>query len=152
MEIVVAEQVQIQGSPEAGKLRNPLGVIGLMLITLGIYGLFWYYTVNKEMAAIGKAHGSEEAGTSPGTSLVAITLGAIVIVPAVVSMYKTWARLSAAERLTGTTAGMEPGLGFLLSLLLSPVGTYILQANMNKVLQHQVGGAPVVPVATPVPA
>jgi hypothetical protein len=148
----VAEEVQIQGSPEPGKIRNPLGVIGLMLITLGIYGIVWYYKVNKEMAELGKARGSEDCGTSPMTSLLAITLGCLILVPPFVSMYKTWARLTAAERLTGTPAGMEPGLGFLLSLLLSPVGTYILQSNMNKVLRQQAGGSLVEPEAVPVPA
>jgi Domain of unknown function (DUF4234) len=148
----VAEQVQIQGSPEPGKIRNPLGVIGLTLITLGIYGIVWYYKINKEMAEIGKAKGSEECGTNPVTSVLAVTFGAFIIVPPFVSMYKTWARLSAAERLTSTPEGMEPGLGFLLSLLLSPVGTYILQSNMNKVLKQQAGGAAVEPVAVPAPA
>jgi hypothetical protein len=123
-----------------------------MLITLGIYGFVWYYKVNKELAEIGKARGSEECGTSPGTSLLAITLGALIIVPAFVSMYKTWARLSAAERLTGTPEGMEPGLGFLLSVLLSPVGTYILQSNMNKVLRQQAGDSAVEQVVVPAPA
>jgi hypothetical protein len=148
----VAEQVQIQGSPEPAKIRNPLGVIGLMLITLGIYGIVWYYKVNKEMAEIGKARGSEECGTSPGTSVLAITLGCFIIVPPFVSMYKTWARLSATERLTGAPNGMEPGLGFLLSLFVGPVGTYILQANMNKMLQQQVSGSLVEPAAVPAPA
>lgn len=27
-----------------GKTRNPWGVFGLTLVTLGIYGLWWYYT------------------------------------------------------------------------------------------------------------
>jgi hypothetical protein len=148
----MAEQVQIQGSPEPGKLRNPLGVIGLTLITLGIYGVVWYYKVNKELAAMGKARGTEECGTNPVTSLLAITVGCLIIVPPFVSMYKTWARLSAAERLTGTPEGMEPGLGFLLSVLLSPVGTYILQSNMNKVLRQQAGGARVEPATVPAPA
>lgn len=145
----MAEEVQIQGSQEPGKIRNPLGVIGLMLITLGIYGIFWYYLINKEMAAIGKARGSDECGTSPGTSVLAVTLGCFIIVPPFVSMYKTWTRVAAAERLTGTPQGMEPGLGFLLSLLLSPVGTYIMQANLNKVLQHQASGTPVEVTAAP---
>ena len=148
----MAEDVQIQGSPDPGKIRNPLGVIGLTLITLGIYWIVWYYKINKEMAAMGEARGSEECGTSPGTSVLAITLGSLIIVPAFVSMYKTWARLNAAERLTGTPEAMEPGLGFLLSVLLSPVGTYILQANLNKVLRHQASGSVVGAAAVPTPA
>lgn len=137
----MAEVVQIKGSNELGKIRNPLGVVGLALITLGIYFIVWYYKVNKELAEIGRAHNSDEAGTSPVTSLLAVTLGALVIVPAFVSIYKTWARKQAAARLTGGPEGMEPGLGFLLSILIGPVGHYLLQSDMNKILQHQAGGA-----------
>ncbi len=110
----MAEEVQIQGSPELGKIRHPLGIVGLSLITLGVYWWVWYYKVNKEMAAIGRARGTDECGTSPGTSLLAVTLGALVIVPAFVSIYKTCARLNATERVTGAPEGMEAGLLFLL--------------------------------------
>jgi uncharacterized protein DUF4234 len=137
----MAEEVQIQGSNERGKIRNPLGVVGLTLITLGIYSIFWYYFVNKELAEIGKAHNTDECGTSPGTSVLAITLGIFIIVPPFVSIYNTCKRLAAAERLTGTPQGMEPGLLFILWIFLSPVAEYILQSNMNKVLQSQAGGA-----------
>jgi hypothetical protein len=145
----MAEEVQIQGSQEIGKVRNPLGVIGLMLITLGIYGIVWYYKINKEMAAMGQARGTTECGTNPGQSVLAVTLGIFILVPPFVSTYNTWKRLQATERLTGAPAGMEPGLGFLLSVLLGPVGTYILQSNLNKALQAQGGAAP---VAAPAPA
>ena len=137
----MAEEVQIQGSGEVGKIRNPLGVIGLTFITLGIYVIFWYYFVNKELAAIGKAKNTNELGDSPGTSVLAITLGALVIVPAFISVYNTCKRLQAAERLTGTQQGMEPGLLFILWIFISPVAEYILQANLNKVLENQAGGA-----------
>jgi hypothetical protein len=136
----MAEEVQIQGSNERGKIRNPLGVIGLSIITLGIYTIFWYYFINKELAEIGRTHNSEECGTSPGTSVLAITLGVFIIVPPFVSIYNTCKRLAAAERLTGTPQGMEPGLLFILWIFLSPVAEYILQSNMNKVLQTQAGG------------
>jgi hypothetical protein len=33
----------------AGKQRNPLAVIGLSIITLGIYGLVWLYKTYQEM-------------------------------------------------------------------------------------------------------
>jgi drug/metabolite transporter (DMT)-like permease len=137
----MAEEVQIKGTGEVGKIRNPLGVIGLTFITLGIYFIFWYYFVNKELAAIGKAHNTEELGTSPGTSVLAVTLGAFVIVPAFLSIYNTCKRLQAAERVTGTPQGMEPGLLFILWIFISPVAEYIFQANLNKVLEGQASGA-----------
>jgi hypothetical protein len=138
----LAEAVQIQGSSYEAKKRHPLGVIALSWVTLGIYYLVWYYKVNKELAEMGRVRGTDELGTSPGTSLLAITLGAFIIVPPFVSIYKTSARLQAAERVTGTPEGMEPGLLFLLFLLLHPVGQYIFQSNLNKVLTQQEGAAP----------
>ena len=73
--------------------------------------------------------------------MLAITLGIFIIVPPFVSIYNTCKRLAAAERLTGTPPGMEPGLLFILWVFLSPVAEYIFQSNMNKVLQNQAGGA-----------
>ena len=155
----MAEPVQIQGSSYQGKIRNPLGIIGLAIITFGIYSIFWYYFANKELAEIGKARGSEEAGTSPGTSVLAVTLGALVIVPALFSSYRFCKRLQAAERLTGAPEGMEPGLLWLLYVFLAPIAAYIGQSNLNKVLQAQATGgqipsgqAAAAPPAPPPPA
>ena len=145
----MAEPVQIAGTSEQGKIRNPLGVIGLSLITLGIYYIFWYYYINKELAEMGKARNTEELGTSPGTSVLAITLGAFIIVPPFVSIYRTWVRKCKAEDAVGVD-GMEAGLGFLLSILIGLVGIYILQRDMNKILQAQASGSPL-PPAPPAP-
>jgi hypothetical protein len=132
----MAEPVQIQGTNTEAKIRNPLGVVGLTFITLGIYAIFWYYFVNKEMARFGEARNSEELGDSPGISVLAVTLGAFVIVPPFVSIYNTWKRLNNGERLTGMS-GLEAGLGFLLWIFIAPVAEYIFQSNWNKVLEAQ---------------
>ena len=138
----MAYPVEIQGTGTEGKIRNPLGVVALGFVTLGIYLIFWYYFVNKEMAAVGRARNTDELGHSPGTSVLAVTLGALLIVPAFVSLYNAWKRLNGGERLTGRS-GLEAGLGFLLTIFLSPVGHYIFQSNWNKVLEAQTAGAPV---------
>jgi Domain of unknown function (DUF4234) len=137
----MAEEVQIQGSDYVGKIRNPLAPALLPFITLGIYALVWYYKINKEMAKMGEARNTQELGTSPGTSLLAVTLGAFILVPPFLSFYNTWKRKVTAENMTGQD-GMEAGLGFLLTILLSPVGYYILQRDLNNVIQAQAGGAP----------
>lgn len=147
----MAEEIQIRGSSDTGKIRNPLGVIGLSIITFGIYGIFWYYFTNKELAAIGKAHNSDECGDSPGKSVLAVTLGAFVIVPAFISGYNFCKRLAAAERLTGTPQGMEAGLLFVLYVFLSPVAAYIAQSNLNKVLQAQAGSPAAMNPSPPAP-
>lgn len=132
----MASNAAVAGMPVTGKIRNPLAVIALSLVTLGIYGIYWYYQVNKELAEVGRSHNSEEAGTSPGNSLLAVTLGAFVIVPAFVSVFGTWKRLNAGERLVGLPEGMSAGAGFLLHLFLGPVGIWFLQSNLNKVLER----------------
>jgi drug/metabolite transporter (DMT)-like permease len=146
----MAETVQIAGTDYWGKIRNPLGIIGLTLITLGIYWIFWYYYLNKELAEMGKARNTDELGTSPGTSVLAVTLGAFILVPPFVSVYKTWERKCKAEDATGQV-GMEAGLGFLLTILIGFVGMYILQSNLNKVLQSQAASGSSLPSAAPAP-
>ena len=147
----MAEEIQIKGSQYRGKIRNPLVVIGLSLITLGIYSIFWYYYANKELAEIGKANNTDELGTSPGTSVLAVTLGWFILVPPFVSAYKFCKRLQAAEGVTGTPEGMEPGLLFILYIFLAPVAAYIAQSNLNKVLQAQAGGGPALSTGAAVP-
>lgn len=135
----MAEQLLITGTPAKAKIRNPLGVIGLTLITLGIYYFFWYYFVNREMKDLGESRGTDECGESPGTSVVAITLGAFIIVPAFLSHYNSFKRMNAASRLTGAGDGFDAGLGLLLWVLLSPVAVYLFQMNLNKVWEAQRG-------------
>lgn len=138
----MAEQIEIRGSSYRGKLRNPLGVVALGFVTLGIYILFWYYKVNKEMAELGRAHGTEECGTSPGTSLLAVAVGWIVIVPPFVSLYRSCKRLNASERTAGMPEGIEAPLLWLVLVFIAPVGHYLFQRNLNRVLEAQAGALP----------
>jgi len=147
----MAEEVQIAGTNERAKIRNPLAPALLPFITLGIYAIVWYYKINKEMAEMGKARNTDELGTSPGTSLLAVLLGWVIIVPPFLSFYNTWKRKCAAEGLTGQD-GMEAGLGFLLTILLSPVGYYIMQRDLNDVWQAQAGDGGTLPPAPPAPS
>ncbi|MFM9150236.1 MAG: DUF4234 domain-containing protein, partial [Solirubrobacterales bacterium] len=108
----MAEQVQIPGTQAVGKVRNPLAVVALAFITLGIYFFFWYFYVNRELKEVGQAAGTEECGTSPGTSLVAVTLGAFLIIPPFISLYNAFKRLNAAHKLTvGPGEAFDAGLG-----------------------------------------
>jgi hypothetical protein len=155
----MAEELQIAGTDARAKVRNPLGVVGLTLITLGIYYFVWYYKVNREMADLGRAKGTDELGDSPGTSLLAVTLGALIIVPAVISIYHTFQRTQVAARLTG----VEPLNGWIALLLYLVIGIAFpayLQSGLNRVWEAQAGGtaitagqqsAAAVPEASPPP-
>ncbi|MSX03074.1 MAG: DUF4234 domain-containing protein [Actinobacteria bacterium] len=140
----MAEVVTISGTASTAKIRNPLAVVGLTLITLGIYYLYWYYSINRELRDLGRSRDTDECGTSPGTSLLAITLGVLILVPPFVSHFKVWKRMNAASRLTGSGDGFDAGLGLLIWVFLSPIAVYLFQMNLNKVWkaeQGSVGGA-----------
>ena len=69
----MAQEVQIRGTEARAKLRSVVWVIVLELITLAIYGFFWWYFIHRELRDYGRAKNTNELGTSPGTSLLAIT-------------------------------------------------------------------------------
>jgi hypothetical protein len=133
----MAEEIAIRGSNYPAKQRNPLGPLGLAIITFGIYAIFHYYYINKELAELGKARGTSELGDSPGTSVLAVTLGALIVVPAYISIWNTWKRQVAARQMFGVNEGIDQVPGFLLEVFIWPVGVYFLQSGQNALLQAQ---------------
>jgi hypothetical protein len=133
----MAQEIAIRGSNYPAKERNPLGVIGLTLITLGIYGIFHYYFINKELAELGKARGTDALGENPMMSVLAIIPGFILIVPPYLSLWNTWKRQQAARQMFGVQEGIDNVPGFLLHLFISPVGVYFLQRGQNGTLEAQ---------------
>ena len=138
----MAEEVQIRGTQEIAKIRNPLAPALLPFVTFGIYALVWYYKINKEMAELGKATGrTEELGDNPTTSVLAILPGAFIIVPPFISHYNTFKRQQALRSMTTPgDNGFEAGLGLLITIFISPVAYYLLQDSLNKAWQAQAGG------------
>jgi hypothetical protein len=89
------------------KLRRPWVVGALSLIPF--YWVFWYYAVNREMRDYGRERGDEAlARTRPWLSVLAVTLGGLVLVPPLVSEWRTVRRIDASERLAGAPAGPTP--------------------------------------------
>lgn len=97
----MATTVLIQGGPEQAKLRHPLSILGLTIITLGIYPIFWWYRINLEMSELGRKNGRTDLGTRPGLSLVAIFPGAILVVPWIWTFVTTYQRCKRAQQLVG---------------------------------------------------
>jgi len=147
----MAEEVAIAGTNAFAKKRNPWGVFGLTLITVGIYGFFWWYYVNKEMVELGRAKGTDELGDSPGKSLAALVPGFLIIVPPLVSYYRGTQRMQAAARLTGA----EPVNGWIALIIFLVIGIAFapyLQSCLNNVWDAQAGGAGAIPAAQPASA
>jgi hypothetical protein len=136
----VAEVIPIQGAQETAKIRSVVWVIVLELVTLGIYGFFWWYFINRELRDYGRAKGTTELGTSPGKSLLAVTLGLLIIVPALVSIYNGFKRVQAAQRLTGIEP-LNGWIGLILLLVFYPALMGYIQSGLNPVWQAQASAA-----------
>ena len=126
----MAEEIEIGGGAPA-KLRNPLGTVGLTLITLGIYYFFWWYYINREMRDFGRSRGVD-LGQNPGNSLLAVTLGGLILVPAIVSLWTTSDRIQRTQETAGVERGANGPVIFILLLLISPVGLWYAQNELNK--------------------
>jgi hypothetical protein len=145
----MAELVDIGGGKTA-KVRSIWWVAILTIVTIGIYIFFWWYYVNREMADYGRARGTSELGDSPGKSLLAITLGAFVIVPAVLSYINTFKRVQTAQRLAGNTEVINGWIALVLLLVISPGFYAYLQSGLNNAWNAL--EAPAAPAASPEPA
>jgi Domain of unknown function (DUF4234) len=132
----MAEDVRIEGTEATAKIRSVVWVIVLEFITLFIYGFFWWYFIHRELRDYGRAKGTNELGTSPGTSLLAITLGALIIVPALVSFYNGFKRVQAAQRLTGIEP-LNGWIGLILFIVFYPAFMGYMQSGLNPVWQAQ---------------
>jgi hypothetical protein len=75
------------------------------------------------------------ADVSPVLSLLAITIGWVIIVPPFVSWYRTFERIQRAQHQAGLTSEASPILGFILfiiALYFLPVETLYAQDELNK--------------------
>ena len=134
----MAEVVPIQGAGSTAKIRSIVWVIVLELVTLGIYGFAWWYFIHRELRDYGRSKGTNELGTSPGTSLLAITLGLLIIVPALVSIFNGFKRVQAAQRLTGNEP-INGWIGLILFIVFYPALMGYMQSGLNPVWRAQAG-------------
>ncbi len=94
--------------------RDPIMVILLSIITLGIYSLFWYVTTKNEMNAKGAQ----------------IPTAWLIIIP-FVNIWWYWKFCEGVEVVTNK--GMGVAVAFLLLWLLGIIGQAIIQNELNKV-------------------
>jgi hypothetical protein len=136
----MAEEVRIQGSEGTAKIRNLWAVALLPIITIAIYYFYWWYQINRELRDYGRAKSTDELGTSPGKSLLAVTLGALIIVPALVSTYRGFKRVQAAQRLNGIEE-LNGWIGLVLYIVLTPAFFSYVQSGLNNVWEKEKASA-----------
>jgi Domain of unknown function (DUF4234) len=137
----MAEEIQIAGTGSTAKIRNPIGTVALSIITLGIYYLCWWYFINREMRDLGRAR-NVDLGQNPTNSLLALFPGAIIIVPAIVTLWTTSGRIESSQEAVGIGRRVSGPIIFILLLLIGPVGIWYAQSELNKVWEaDRSGGA-----------
>jgi len=126
---------QLSGTVElapgaTAKIRSPLAVAILSVITLGVYIVFWWYFVNRELADYGRARNTAELGNNPGASTLALFPGALIVVPALWTTVTTFQRAQAAQRLHRETP-INGWLGLVLYLVIFPAFYGYMQSGLN---------------------
>ena len=130
-----AYEVEVQGVRV--KMRDPWRVGILVLVTLGIYGIVWFYKANRELDDYAHETGAHRVGGNPALAVLGITLGVVlVIVP-----FATWIwfliRLSRAQEHRGIEGTITPWYSAAMWLLaIFPIaGTVVfyewVQLNLN---------------------
>lgn len=104
------------------------------ILTLGIGGLVWYYKLNADAKKL-----AGNKAWSPALSVLAVTLGAILIVPLLVSQWRTWSRVREATHGDGMSAGIQFCLTFIP--LVNIVYFGYLQSKLNKAVTVPEGAA-----------
>lgn len=137
----MAQEIGIAGAGSTAKIRHVVAVPVLAIITIGIYLIFWWYFVNREMADYGRAKGTDELGDNPALSTLALFPGGLLIIPALWTTVTTFKRVQAAQRLAGETP-INGWLGIVLYVVISPVLWAYMQSGLNGVWKAQAAAPP----------
>jgi ACR3 family arsenite efflux pump ArsB len=141
----MAEMVTVEGQQYLK--RNPLGVLGLSFITLGVYFFVWYYKINDELRRV-----QHDETISPMRSLMAMIFGWLIIVPPFIAMWNTAKHVQGMETRLGVTQTVEPSIALILMFLFSLGNGIYLQDHLNRGWDAATGrmAVPATPPVAPV--
>jgi hypothetical protein len=100
------------------KKRNLIGQVGLVIITLGIYAIYWFYKISEEMKFVGK-----DAQASPALWTV------LLFIP-IANIWSYYKFSGLYEKISSDH--FNKWLLFVLWLVFSPAVWFIVQTEMNK--------------------
>jgi hypothetical protein len=103
---------------EGVKYRNMMGQIGLFIITLGIYGIYWFYVTSTEMKYLAK---DQSASPALWTVLLFIPLA---------NFYSIYKYSEIYQKVSSDSLNMW--ILFLLWIVFSPAVWFIVQIDLNK--------------------
>jgi hypothetical protein len=138
-------RIVVVGS-ETFKRRNVLGVwLGLPLITLGIYSVVWHFKITNEARRY-----LRDDSIRPWISLLAVTLGGLIIVPPFVSIYRACGRIQRMQVNAGVPFRCEPVLGLVLGFF--GLHSLYMQSHLNHIWDAYLNSGAVKAPALPPPA
>ena len=99
------------------KRRNMWAQVGLMIITIGLYGIYWFYVTSKEMIEEKNLEGS------PG-------LWTVLFILPLVDMIAFYNHGSAVEAVTD--GSVNKWICFVLWIVFAPAAWFLTQTELNK--------------------
>jgi hypothetical protein len=138
----MAETVQIGDTSQTAKIRHPVAVPVLSFITLGIYYVYWWYQVNREVVDLGRARNVTGLGDNPTISALAVFPGVLVIVPPFFTLYNGVQRFQRAQQATLGESTLNGWIvlvlvvaSFIVGITAFIIPGYI-QAELNKIWER----------------
>jgi hypothetical protein len=126
----MAETVTIGG--QSYLKRNPLGVLGLSVITLGIYFFYWFWKINDELRLY-----KRDESIGPTRSLMAMLFGWLIIVPPFIAIYNTSKHVQDSEQRLGVQPQLEPALTIVFLLIVAIGNTIYVQEHLNRIWDRE---------------
>jgi Domain of unknown function (DUF4234) len=131
------------GTSRDVKVRGPVWVAVWSLVTLGIYGIYWFYVSVKDLSEYGQAKGYD-LGQNPMMSLMAVLFGWVLLfIPPIVAIYRFVKRTQQAQRLAGSPTQLNGWLYLIMVLVgLSFIAQGYQQSELNKAWAAEGGPVP----------
>ena len=133
------------GTARDVKVRGPIWA-GAWSIT-GFYALYWIYVTAKDLSEYGRSKG-RDLGENPMMTLLAITIGWIIIVPPIVALYRQAKRIQQAQHMNNVQP-LNGWLALVFYIVFSPVYFGFMQSELNKAWAAEGGPVPDTSVQDP---
>lgn len=128
-------------SPVRGAIQYPWKQWGLAVITFGIYAAVRHYVINRELRDFG-------VEVDPMRALLAFFPGGLVLVPYLITNYRTGERIAVAQETAGLAPTSRPELSALASVFVLLQVPY-QQTELNRAWEADARGPTSSPSAHP---
>jgi hypothetical protein len=136
------------------KVRNPFAIAALMVLTLGFYGWYWWFEVNRELMDFGRATNEPGFGDSPWRSTLAYVFGVyLLFIPTIFTIVGTSLRIQNAQLSARSSSFLNGWLAAFLWIFGLVVGGVVYsQVCLNRLWRTPGVGSPVGGAVEPQPA